>query len=82
VVKRLNPMVLVDAIMAKKNVGTSRDMAPITIAIGPGFEAGEDVDLVVETNRGPDLGKIIYSGKAQENTGFLLELWDIQRSES
>lgn len=69
VVKRLNPMVLVDAIMAKKNVGTSRDMAPITIAIGPGFEAGEDVDLVVESNRGPDLGKIIYSGKAQENTG-------------
>jgi xanthine dehydrogenase accessory factor len=69
VIKKLNPLVVVDAIMAKKNTGTSKDMAPITIAIGPGFEAGKDVDLVVESHRGPELGRIIYSGRAQENTG-------------
>lgn len=69
VIKKLNPLVVVDAIMAKKNTGTSKDMAPITIAIGPGFEAGKDVDLVVESHRGAELGRIIYSGRAQENTG-------------
>lgn len=74
VVKELNPLVLVDAIMAKRNLGTNKNMAPITIAIGPGFEAGVDVDLVVETNRGPYLGKIIHSGKAQEDTGIPSEV--------
>jgi len=69
IVERIKPLAVVDAIMAKKNVGTNRSMAPITIAIGPGFEAGVDVDLVVETNRGPELGKIIYRGRAQEDTG-------------
>ena len=46
------PDVLVDAILAKKNLGTTRDMAPLTIALGPGFTAGQDVDVVVETKRG------------------------------
>lgn len=62
--------ILVDAILAKKNLGTKKDMAPITIGVGPGFSAGMDVDLVVETCRGHDLGKVIHSGNAIANTGI------------
>lgn len=65
----LNPLILVDAIMAKRNLGTQITMAPWTIALGPGFSAGIDVDVVVETNRGHHLGRIIYKGTAQPNTG-------------
>ena len=60
---------LVDAILAKRNLGTSRDMAPLTIGLGPGFSAGEDVDYVVETMRGHDLARIITNGPAIPNTG-------------
>ena len=60
---------LVDAILAKKNLGTTRDMAPLTIALGPGFTAGVDVDFVVETKRGHRLGRIIREGAAIPNTG-------------
>ena len=63
------PIALVDAILAKKNLGTMREMADITIGLGPGFEAGEDVDAVIETMRGNSLGKVIYQGKAIANTG-------------
>ncbi|WFD12278.1 selenium-dependent molybdenum cofactor biosynthesis protein YqeB [Tepidibacter hydrothermalis] len=66
----IKPLAVVDAILAKKNIGTHIDMAPITIGVGPGFEAGVDVNLVVETNRGQTLGQVIHSGKAQENTGI------------
>ncbi len=66
----LNPAVMVDAIMAKRNLGTKRSMALRTIGLGPGFTAGVDVDLVVETNRGHYLGQLIYSGAAQANTGI------------
>ena len=52
---RLKPLALVDAILAKKNLGTDRTMAPITVALGPGFEAGKDVDAGVETQRGHNL---------------------------
>ena len=65
----LKPDVVVDAILAKKNLGTTRDMAPLTIALGPGFTAGVDVDLVVETKRGHRLGRIIREGAAIPNTG-------------
>ncbi len=65
----LKPAVLVDAIIAKKNLGTRRDMAPVTVALGPGFVAGRDVDAVVETNRGHTLGKVILDGSAEANTG-------------
>lgn len=65
----LKPHIVIDAILAKKNLGTKKDMAPITIALGPGFEADRDVHIVVETNRGHDLGRLIFSGKATENTG-------------
>lgn len=63
------PAVLVDAILAKRNLGTSRDMAGLTIGLGPGFCAGDDVDYVVETKRGHQLGRIIEEGEAIPNTG-------------
>lgn len=66
---RLQPSVLVDAILAKRNLGTMRAMAPITIGLGPGFTAGADVDAVVETMRGHRLGRVLYTGAAQPNTG-------------
>lgn len=68
-IRRLKPWVVVDAILAKKNLGTTMDMAEMTIALGPGFEAGRDVHYVIETMRGHDLGRIISSGCAAANTG-------------
>lgn len=69
VIERLKPLAVVDGILAKQNFGTKRSMAPITIALGPGFSAPEDVDIVIETMRGHNLGRIIEEGKASENTG-------------
>ena len=69
-VSRLKPLAVVDAILAKKNLGTNRSMAPITIALGPGFIAGDDVDAVVETKRGHNLGRVLWSGSAAPNTGI------------
>ena len=66
----LKPAAVIDGILAKRNLGTSREMAPLTIALGPGFTAGEDVDYVVETKRGHDLGRIIEEGEAFPNTGI------------
>lgn len=60
---------LIDAILAKKNLGTTKEMAPLTIGLGPGFTAGLDVDYVVETMRGHDLARIITEGCAIPNTG-------------
>lgn len=60
---------LVDARMAKVNLGTSRNDAPVTIGLGPGFTAGDDVDFVVETKRGHSLGRVIAEGAALPNTG-------------
>lgn len=68
-IDRFHPSVLVDAILAKRNLGTHMNMAPVTIALGPGFEAGRDVHAVVETKRGHNLGRVIYHGCAAENTG-------------
>lgn len=65
-----HPFAVVDAILAKKNLGTRRDMAPITVALGPGFTAGADVDAVVETKRGHNLGRVLYDGTAAPNTGI------------
>lgn len=67
--RRLKPDVIVDAILAKKNLGTKRSMAPLCIALGPGFEAGKDAHYVVETNRGHFLGRVITDGTAQADTG-------------
>lgn len=68
--EKIQPEILVDAIMAKRNLGTHRNMASLTIGLGPGFIAQEDVHIVVETNRGHDLGRLIYTGSAQPNTGI------------
>ena len=69
-IARLKPMAVVDAILAKKNLGTHREMAPITVALGPGFTAGVDVDAVVETKRGHNLGRVLWQGTAAPNTGI------------
>lgn len=65
----LKPLAVVDAIIAKRNLGTAKTMAPVTVALGPGFVAGEDVDAVIETKRGHNLGRVIWSGSAAPNTG-------------
>jgi xanthine dehydrogenase accessory factor len=65
----LKAEVVVDARMLKRNHGRMKDLAKLTIGLGPGFSAGEDVDVVVETNRGPDLGRVIYEGSAEPDTG-------------
>jgi xanthine dehydrogenase accessory factor len=69
-IPRLQPLAVVDGILAKKNLGTNRTMAPITIGLGPGFTAGEDVDAVIETKRGHNLGRVLWSGSAAPNTGI------------
>lgn len=66
----IKPRVLVDAIMAKRNLGTRMDMAELVIGLGPGFEAQKDVHVVIETNRGHNLGRVIYEGTAEPNTGI------------
>ncbi len=65
----LKPDVVVDAIIAKKNLGTTINMAPLVIGVGPGFTAGKDVHLVIESMRGHNLARIITDGMAQPNTG-------------
>ena len=79
IIKKIKPNVVVDSIIAKKNLGTTKDMAPITIALGDGFEAGKDVDIVVETMRGHNLGRIITSGRAMKNTGIPGEIKGVSK---
>ncbi len=68
-VTALSPDVVVDAIMAKRNLGTKKDEASFVIGVGPGFTAPRDVHAVVESNRGHDLGRVIYDGMAEPYTG-------------
>lgn len=68
--REYRPDVLVDGIMAKRNTGTGMGDAPLVIGVGPGFSAGRDCHCVVETKRGPSLGKVIYQGSAAPNTGI------------
>ncbi len=67
--EQLRPDVLIDALMAKKNIGIQINDAPQVIGLGPGFRAGRDVHLVVETSHEHNLGKIITHGEAAANTG-------------
>jgi xanthine dehydrogenase accessory factor len=60
---------LVDARMAKRNIDTHRDQAPFVIALGPGFTAGEDCHVVIETKRGHHLGRVLWEGKASPDSG-------------
>lgn len=66
----LKPDILIDAILAKRNIGTRKEMADLVIGFGPGFNAGEDVDYVIETMRGHNLARIIEKGAAMPNTGI------------
>jgi len=69
-IRSMRPLVVVDAIIAKRNLTTNPSMAPLVIALGPGFTAPVDCHVVIETQRGHDLGRIIIEGSAQENTGI------------
>ena len=69
IIQELRPEVVIDAIMAKRNLGTRIDDAPVVIAVGPGFTAGVDCHAVVETKRGHTLGRVIREGSAIPNTG-------------
>jgi len=69
-IREIKPSAVIDAILAKRGTGTSMAMAEITIALGPGFTAGEDVTAVIETMRGHDLGRLILQGSALPNTGI------------
>lgn len=69
ILDEIKPIALVDAIIAKRNIGTTIDMAPTVIALGPGFSAGIDCDIVIETNRGHNLSRLIFEGQAEKNTG-------------
>lgn len=68
--RRMEPDIVIDATIAKRNLGTAITDAPLVIALGPGFTAGRDCHLVVETNRGHNLGRLIASGEAEPNTGI------------
>ena len=68
-IEKLRPQAVVDAILAKRNLGTRIDMAPCVIGVGPGFTAGVDCHAVVETMRGHTLGRVIHEGSALPNTG-------------
>ena len=66
----IKPHVVVDATMVKRNLGTKKDEAPLVIGVGPGFKTGDDVHIVIESNRGHDLGRTIYEGAAEPYTGI------------
>ena len=66
----LKPDAVVDAILAKRNLGTRITDAPVVIGVGPGFTAGVDCHAVVETMRGHTLGRVIHAGSALSNTGI------------
>ena len=70
ILKNIKPTFLIDAIIAKKNLGTNKSMAKYTIALGPGFTSGKDCDIVIETMRGHNLGRMYLEGEAIPNTGI------------
>ena len=69
-IPRLAPEITIDAVLAKRNLGTAMDEAPLVMALGPGFTAGRDAHYVIETNRGHDLGRVYATGSAQPDTGI------------
>ncbi|CAB1064509.1 Xanthine and CO dehydrogenases maturation factor, XdhC/CoxF family [Olavius sp. associated proteobacterium Delta 1] len=68
--QKIRPDLVVDAILAKRNLGSRMQEADLVIGLGPGFRAGSDVHMVIETNRGHNLGRIITAGPAEPNTGI------------
>ncbi len=75
----IKPEILVDAILAKRNIGTKKDMAELVIGLGPGFSAAADVHKVIETKRGHYLGRVIHNGEAIPNTGIPGEIGGFAR---
>lgn len=57
----LKPDVVVDAIIAKRNLGTAITDAKLVLALGPGFTVGVDCHAAIETKRGHDLGRVYYN---------------------
>ena len=72
------PEVVVDAILAKRNLGSRIADAPLVIVLGPGFVAGYDCHVIVETNRGHNLGRLIAAGTAEAN-GNSRQHWRIHK---
>ncbi len=68
--EKIRPDLVVDAILAKRNLGTRMQEADLVIGLGPGFRAGNDVHVVIEISRGHNLGQIITAGPAESNTGI------------
>jgi xanthine dehydrogenase accessory factor len=68
-VSAIRPDIVIDAIIAKRNLGLHAGLADLVIALGPGFEAPRDAHVVIETNRGHNLGRLIYEGSPEPNTG-------------
>lgn len=69
-IPHLRPEVIIEATLAKRNIGVSITDAPLVIGVGPGFTAGKDVHCIIETNRGHNLGRVLYSGSAEPDTGI------------
>jgi xanthine dehydrogenase accessory factor len=68
--RRLQPTIMIDARMLKREAATRLDEATVVIGLGPGHVAGENVHAVIETNRGHNLGRVLYQGTAEPNTGL------------
>jgi len=79
VIAQIKPDVVVDAIMAKRNTGTKITDAPLVIGLGPGFSAGKDVHIVVETSHIHNLGKVITEGQSQPNHGTPVAIGGLTR---
>lgn len=73
--KRIPPQVIVDARMCKFRAEKLSGEIPLVIGLGPGFTAGENCDAVIETNRGPNLGRVFWQGPAEEDTGLPERVW-------
>ncbi len=70
IIKNLNCIAFIDATLCKKDTGTTIDLAPIVIGVGPSFTAQKNCHAVIETMRGHDLGRVLYEGSAISNTGI------------
>ncbi|PLX68784.1 MAG: molybdenum hydroxylase [Denitrovibrio sp.] len=69
ILSEVKPLALIDAVIAKRNFGITKDLCDIVIALGPGFEAGKDCHAVIETKRGHNLGRVLYEGSAAPDSG-------------
>ena len=77
--QKMKPDIFIDATMAKRNRSTKITDAPLVIGMGPGFYAGKDVHVVIETNNSPNLGKVILEGAAEPNTGLPVNVGGLTR---